>query len=96
MKAILFASLLVCLLAVSPLDKLNAIARQDDCAANVLDLIKPELDTKLEELKNVDLFLFQSQDLNLLVDTLALMGKGKKMLDTCSANKPALKVGDVV
>jgi len=85
----LFASLLVCLLAVSPLDKLNAVARQDDCAANVLDQIKPELDQKLEELKS-------SQDLNLLVDTLTLMGKGKKMLDTCQANKPAVKVGDIV
>ena len=96
MKAILFASLLVCLLAVSPLDKLNAVARQDDCAANVLDQIKPELDKKLEELKSVTLFLSQNQDLNLLVDTLALMGKGKKMLDTCQANKPAVKVGDIV
>jgi hypothetical protein len=58
MKAILFASLLVCLLAVSPLDKLNALARQDSCAANVLNIIKPEIDAKLEELKNVHLFLF--------------------------------------
>ena len=78
MKVILFASLLVCLLAVSPLDKLNAVARQDDCASNVLDQIKPELDEKPEKLKTVNLFLFQSQDLNLLVDTLALMNKGKK------------------
>ena len=96
MKVILFASLLVCLLAVSPLDKLNAVARQDDCASNVLYQIKPELDEKLEKLKTVNLFLFQSQDLNLLVDTLALMNKGKKLLDTCQANKPAVKVGDVV
>jgi hypothetical protein len=96
MKVILFTSLLVCLLAVSPLDKLNTIARQDDCASSVLDQIKPELDQKLEELKNVNLFLFQSQDLNLLVNTLVLMNKGKKLLDTCQANKPAVKVGDIV
>jgi len=57
MKVIFFASLLVCLLAVSPLDKLNAVARQDDCASNVLDQIKPELDQKLEQLKNVNSFL---------------------------------------
>ena len=96
MKAIIFASLLVCLLAVSPLDKLNAVARQDTCAANVLDLIKPEIDAKLEELKNVHLQSSQNQNLNMLVDTLALMEKGKKMLDACEANKPAVKVGDVV
>lgn len=96
MKAILFASLLVCLLAVSPLDKLNAVAREDSCAANVLDLIKPEIDAKLEELKSVKISSFQNQNLNLLVDTLALMEKGKTMLDTCQANKPAIKVGDVV
>jgi len=96
MKAIIFASLFVCLLAVSPLDKLNAVARQDTCAANVLDLIKPEIDAKLEELKNVHLSSSQNQNLNMLVETLALMEKGKKMLDACEANKPAVKVGDVV
>ena len=53
MKVILFATLLVCLLATSPFEKLNAIARQDDCSAKVLDLIKPQVDAKLEELKKV-------------------------------------------
>ena len=61
MKAILFASLLVCLLAASPLDKLNAVARQDDCAAKVFDLLKPEIDQKLEKLKNVHLWLFRTK-----------------------------------
>jgi hypothetical protein len=53
MKAIIFASLLVCLLAVSPLDKLNAVAREDECVAKTFDLVKPEIDAKLEELKGV-------------------------------------------
>jgi hypothetical protein len=53
MKAVLFATLLVCLLAVSPLDKLNAVARQDECVAKTFDLVKPEIDAKLEQLKNV-------------------------------------------
>ena len=53
MKAFLIASLLVCLLAVNPLDKLNEVARQDECSAKVLDTIKPEIDAKLEELKGV-------------------------------------------
>lgn len=53
MKAIIFAALLVCLLAVSPLDKLNSVMRQDDCASKAFDLIKPEIDAKLEELKTV-------------------------------------------
>ena len=59
MKAILFASLLVCLLAVSPLDKLNAVAREDKCVANVLDTIKPEIDAKLEQLKGVIILSFR-------------------------------------
>lgn len=53
MKIIIFATLLVCLLAVSPLDKLNTVARQDDCVAKTFDLVKPEIDAKLEELKGV-------------------------------------------
>ena len=53
MKAIIFATLLVVLFAASPLDKLNAVARQDDCSAKVLDTIKPEIDAKLEQLKGV-------------------------------------------
>ena len=54
MKAIIFAALLVCLIA-SPLDKLNAVARQDECAAKVLDTLKPEIDAKIEELRQVPL-----------------------------------------
>lgn len=60
MKAIIFASLLVCLFAVSPLDKLNAVARQDDCVAKTFDLVKPEIDAKLEELKKVPFTLLRT------------------------------------
>lgn len=53
MKVIVFACLLAVIFAVNPLEKYEAIARQDDCVANVFDLIKPEIDAKLAELKNV-------------------------------------------
>lgn len=53
MKAIILACVLVTLLAVNPMEKYESLARQDDCVANVFDLIKPEIDAKLEELKNV-------------------------------------------
>ena len=59
MKAIIFAALLVCLLAVNPLDKLNAVAREDKCTANVLDTIKPEIDAKLQQLKGVIIYSFR-------------------------------------
>ena len=61
MKAILIACLLVATLAVSPLEKYEAIARQDDCVANVFDLLKPEIDAKLAELKTVPIFLFRTR-----------------------------------
>jgi hypothetical protein len=51
MKIIVLACLLVALLAVNPLEKYEEIARQDDCVANVFDLLKPEIDAKLETLK---------------------------------------------
>ena len=60
MKAIIFATLLVCLLAATPFDKVNAIARQDECVAKTLDLIKPEIDAKVEELKQVPLDPFRT------------------------------------
>lgn len=60
MKAIILACLLVCLLAVNPMEKFEALARQDDCVANVFDLIKPEIDAKLEELKNVIFISFRT------------------------------------
>jgi hypothetical protein len=53
MKVIVFACILVTLLAVNPLEKYEQLARQDDCVANVFDLIKPEIDAKLKELKTV-------------------------------------------
>ena len=65
MKAIIFATLLVCLFAVNPLDKLNAVAREDKCTANVLDTIKPEIDAKLKELKGVIIFSFRRISIHL-------------------------------
>ncbi len=53
MKIIIFSCLLVLLLAVNPIEKYEALARQDDCVANVFDLIKPEIDAKLADLKGV-------------------------------------------
>ena len=89
MKIIVFACLLVALLAVNPLEKYEELARQDDCVANVFDLLKPEIDAKLETLKT-------QHDLSLKVELLALLEKGKQMLDKCNANKPQPKFGDVV
>ena len=57
-KTVLFACFFVCLLAVCPLDKLSDVARQDDCADEVLGPIIPEIDQKLEKLKNVPIHLF--------------------------------------
>ena len=34
--------------------------------------------------------------MSLQVEVIALMEKGKKMIDQCNANKPAVKVGDIV
>lgn len=96
MKAILFACLLVTLLAVNPLEKYEALARQDDCVANVFDLIKPEIDAKLEELKSVLPAPIQNKDLSLQVEVLALLEKGKTMLDKCNSNKPQPVFGDIV
>ena len=88
-RSIVFATLLVCLLAVSPFEKAMEVARQDECVAKTFDLVKPEIDAKLEQLKN-------NNDLKLQVEVLSLLEKGKKMLDKCNENKPAVKVGDVV
>lgn len=96
MKAIVFATLLVCLLAVSPFEKAMEVARQDECVAKTFDLVKPEIDAKLEQLKNVKHQIIQNNDLKLQVEVLSLLEKGKKMLDKCNENKPAVKVGDVV
>lgn len=96
MKAIILACLLVAILAVNPLEKYEKLARQDDCVANVFDLIKPEIDAKLEELKTVPLPFIQNKDLSLQVELLALLEKGKTMLDKCNANKPQPVFGDIV
>ena len=56
MKVIIFATLLVCLFA---LNVEEIIAKQDGCTANVFEIIKPEVDAKLEQLKSVSIFLFR-------------------------------------
>ena len=53
MKAIIFANLLICLLAVGFLDNMNALARQDPCTSDVLNTLKPQIDAKLEQLEGV-------------------------------------------
>ena len=52
MKAVIFATLLVVLLAVSPMEA----ARENKCVAKVFDSVKPEIDAKLAELKEVTYF----------------------------------------
>eukprot|EP00178_Gracilaria_changii_P007543 TRINITY_DN2380_c0_g4_i2.p1 TRINITY_DN2380_c0_g4~~TRINITY_DN2380_c0_g4_i2.p1 ORF type:complete len:150 (+),score=30.36 TRINITY_DN2380_c0_g4_i2:1-450(+) len=86
MKAIIFATLLVCLFA---LNVEEIIAKQDECTAGVFNLIKPQVDATLEQLKN-------KKDISLEVELLALLEKGKKMLDKCNENKTPIKVGDIV
>lgn len=61
MKVIIFACILVTLLAVNPIEKYQALAKQDDCVANVFDLIKPEIDAKLADLKGVIFILFRTK-----------------------------------
>lgn len=59
MKTIVLACLLVCLLAVNPLDQYKTLVAQDECAAKTLELIKPEIDAKLAEFKKVKFNLFR-------------------------------------
>jgi len=89
MKTIVFACLLVCLLAVSPMEQFKAKAIQDTCVADALDQIKPEIDAKIAELKQ------DQKNLELEVELLALMEKGKTMLAKCeSSTQPTF--GDAV
>lgn len=85
MKVVLFATLLVCLLATTPME----LARENKCVASVFDVVKPEIDAKLGQLKNTN-------DLALQADVFALITKGKKMIEKCNENKPAIQVGDAV
>ena len=48
MRFVVLACVLVCLLAVNPIEKYEQLARQDDCVANVFDELKPKIDAKLE------------------------------------------------
>jgi hypothetical protein len=89
MKSIVFACLLVVLLAVNPLDQYKTLVNQDDCASKTIELIKPEIDAKLAELKD-------NSNLKLQVEVLALMEKGKQMLDKCESSKTIPKFGDAV
>lgn len=93
MKAIIFATLLVCLFAANVQDIIN---QQDECTVNVFNLIKPEIDAKFEEIKNVKNQFIQNKDLSSEVEALALIEKGKKMLSKCNENKAPIKVGDIV
>ncbi len=87
MKVLIFTTLLVCLLA-SPLDKYNALVRQDDCAAKTLDLIKPEIDAKLEELKNVIFLSFRTETSSSKLKFLLLWKRENKC--STSASHPSL------
>jgi hypothetical protein len=87
MKTIVLACLLVCLLALSPIEQYKAMAAKDTCVANALDEIKPIIDAKLAELKK------DQKNLGLEVEVLALMEQGKNMLDKCDTKTT---LGDAV
>jgi hypothetical protein len=93
MKAIIFATLLVCLFA---LNTQEIIDMQDKCTRDVFGLLKPQIDAKVEEYKNVTDYSTQNKNVALEVEILALIQKGKMMLDKCNENKAPIKVGDIV
>jgi len=48
MKLVVFACVMVCLLAVSPIEKYAELARQDSCVSKVLDYIQPLFNAKFD------------------------------------------------
>ena len=52
MKAIIFAVLLVASLA-TPFDEVRSIVSNDECASGSIEIIKPEIHTQIQTLKQV-------------------------------------------
>lgn len=90
MKAIILAVLIVFTLAVDPLANLKAAVKENTCASETLKNIKPEIDAKLAELKK------DQQNDKLQVEVIALMEKGRKMLEACDMKFEEPIVGDKI
>lgn len=53
MKTIIFISLLIAVSLASPLEELKAIVRNDQCALDGLESIRPQIHNQVQKLKQV-------------------------------------------
>ncbi len=57
MKTIIFISLLIAVSLASPLEELKAIVRNDQCALDGLESIRPQIHNQVQKLKQVISYL---------------------------------------
>ena len=85
MKAIIFATLLVCLFAFNVEE---IISKQDECTAKVFEIIKPQVDAKLEELKKVTYFLFRTTALTSKSNSSPSSRRERRCLTSATKTRP--------
>lgn len=93
---ILIIGLVACTFAASPLDTVKEIIQNDACAIHGMETIKPKLENKLQEVKSVNINLFQNpNDFTARAELLALIDDAKSVFESCQiSQKVDKKLGD--
>jgi hypothetical protein len=88
-KAIILALFIVAIFAATPLDIIREAAQDNSCATKTLELIKPEIDAKLAELKEVLFYLFRTKKvLNFKLKSLLLWKREDKCWTSAKSPNP--------
>jgi hypothetical protein len=77
---VIFATLLVASFAIEPLQQIKDLVKTDECAVKTMEIIQPEIQAKIQELKK------NPESLKTKAELLALIEKAKSMLDKCELN----------
>lgn len=93
---ILIIGLVACTFAATPFDTVKELVKNDACGIQGMETIRPKLENKIQELKSVNLNLFQNpNDFTAKAELLALIEDAKSVYESCQINtKVEKQLGD--
>lgn len=95
---ILIIGLVACTFAATPFDTVKELVQNDACGLHGMETLRPKLENKIQEVKSVNINLFQNpNDFTARAELMAMIEDAKSVYESCQINKKVEKqYGDLV
>lgn len=89
---ILIIGLVACTFAATPFDTVKELVENDACGLHGMETLRPKLENKIQEVKSVNINLFQNpNDFAARAELMALIEDAKSVYESCQINKKVEK-----